>query len=94
MYINRDGIDKHLRDLEHYQRDWSKAKNTIETAKKQLAEFVLLNAELIATGEKIDLSAYSEAIEEAKFDIEWAEKSFNETKEHLANLVGTIQLFS
>jgi hypothetical protein len=75
------------RELERYQRDYSRAKNTIESTKRELAEFVLVNAAVIAEGQAVDLSAYEESITEAEWDMCYAAKTFEETKSQLAAMV-------
>lgn len=75
------------REIEQARRDYSRAENTIETTKKQLADFVLVNAELITNGEKLDLSAYEETIRSSTWDKEFAERTFNENKARLQAMV-------
>ena len=91
--INDRAINDIRRDLEEAQRDFTRAKNTIASARSQLADFVLANAALIAQGEKIDLSAYEEAIKDAEFDRDCAENNFKEAKERLINLANRLCLF-
>ena len=89
--IDQRQIEQANRDLEQAQRDFSKAKNAIESTKKQLAEFVLLNSELICKGE-IDLSAYQEQINDAQWEMDFAVSSFEEHKNRLTHLVNSITL--
>lgn len=81
-----------MRGLEDARRRYSHAQHTIETTKRELAEFILLNAELIAQGEKLDLSAYEESIEEATWDRNFAEKTFQENKDRMAALVSRLTI--
>jgi len=89
--IDQRQIEQANRDLEQAQRDYSKAKNAIESTKKELAEFVLLNSELISKGE-IDLSAYQERINKAEWEMSYAVSSFEEHKNLLTLLVSRISL--
>ena len=88
-----DQIEQANRNLEQAQRDFSKAKNAIESTKKQLAEFVLLNSELISNGEAIDLTAYQVRIDEAQWEMDFARSSFEDYKNRLASLVNSITLY-
>lgn len=90
--INDRAISDIRRELEQAQRDFSRAKNTIAQSRSQLADFVLANAALIAQGEKIDLSAYEEAIQEAEFDRECAVRSFHEARERMIALANGLAL--
>jgi len=90
--IDSNRFDQLCRQLERYQRDYSLAKNTIESTKRELAAFVLLNAEVIAKGQAVDLSAYEESITEAEWDMGYAAKTFEETKNQLAAMVNRIGL--
>ena len=89
--IEQRQIEEVNRVLEQAQRDYSKAKNDIESTKKELAEFVLLNSELISKGE-IDLSSYEERINEAEWEMSYAVSSFEEHKNRLTLLVSRIIL--
>ena len=80
------------REIEQARRDYSRAENTIETTKKQLADFVLLNTELIAAGEKLDLSAYEETIRSATWDLEFAQKTFDDNKARLQAMVSRLTI--
>jgi hypothetical protein len=91
MLNQRQFEDANL-ELERAQRDYSRAKNAIESTKKQLAEFILLNSELIAKGEAIDLSAYQERINEAEWEMKIAMSSFEEHKNQLTLLISRISL--
>ena len=90
--LDQHELDNVRRELERAQRDYSRAKNTIEVTKRQLAEFVLLNSELIARGEAIDLTPYEEAINEAEWSMGCAQKSFAEQKDRLTIMVNRIGL--
>ena len=91
--IDQRQFEQANRDLEQAQRDFSKAKNAIESTKKQMAEFVLLNSELISKGEAIDLTAYQVRIDEALWEMEFARSSFEDYKNRLASLVNSITLY-
>jgi len=91
MLNQRQFEDANL-ELERAQRDYSRAKNAIESTKKQLAEFILLNSELIAKGGPIDLSAYQEQINEAEWEMSNAMSSFEEHKNRLTLLISRISL--
>jgi len=92
MLNQRQFEDANL-ELERAQRDYSRAKNAIESTKKQLAEFILLNSELIAKGETIDLSAYQERINKAEWEMIIAMSSFEEHKNQLTLLISRISLY-
>ena len=90
--IDQRQFEQANRDLDQVERDFSKAKNAIESIKKEMAEFVLLNSELISKGE-IDLSAYQERINEAQWEMDFARSSFEDFKNRLAPLVNSITLY-
>jgi hypothetical protein len=89
--IEQRQIEEVNRVLEQAQRDYSKAKNDIESTKKELAEFVLLNSELISKGE-IDLSSYEEQIKEAEWEMSFSRSLFEDYKNRLTLLVSSITL--
>jgi predicted nucleic acid-binding Zn-ribbon protein len=89
--IEQRQIEEINRVMEQAQRDYSKAKNDIESTKKELAEFVLLNSELVSTGE-IDLSAYEEQIKEAEWEMSFSRSLFEDYKNRLTLLVSSITL--
>lgn len=89
--INQRAFAESTHELERAQRDYSKAKNTIEQTKQQLAEFVLLNAELVSKGE-VDLSAYQEIIKDAEFSLSFARESFDSYKKQMLAQVNRITL--
>jgi hypothetical protein len=89
--IEQRQIEEVNRVLEQAQRDYSKAKNDIESTKKELAEFVLLNSELISKGE-IDLSSYEEQIREAEWEMSFSRSLFEDYKNRLTLLVSSITL--
>lgn len=91
--IDDRAVNDIRRELVQAQRDYSRAKNTIAESRSQLADFVLANAALIAEGEKIDLSAYEESIQEAEFDRECAVRSFHEARDRMINLANGLCLF-
>jgi len=89
--IEQRQIEEINRVMEQAQRDYSKAKNDIESTKKELAEFVLLNSELVSKGE-IDLSAYEEQIKEAEWEMSFSRSLFEDYKNRLTLLVSSITL--
>jgi tRNA A-37 threonylcarbamoyl transferase component Bud32 len=91
--IDDRAINDIRRELEQAQRDFSRAKNTIAQSRSQLVDFVLANAALIAEGNKLDLSAYEEAIQGAEFDRECAVRSFQEARDRMINLANRLCLF-
>jgi F0F1-type ATP synthase membrane subunit b/b' len=91
--INDRAISDIRRELEDAQRSFTRAKNTIAQSRSQLADFVLANAALIAEGNKIDLSAYEEAIQEAEWDRECAVRNFQDARERMINLANGLCLF-
>ena len=86
MNIN---IENELSEMERARVEFYRAKEKLNSAKIQLAEFVLLNKDSI---DKIDLSAYYEAIENANLTIEYEEKYFLEMKAKLVNRINAISI--
>lgn len=86
MNIN---IENELYEMERARVEFYRAKEKLNSAKIQLAEFVLLNKDSI---DKIDLSAYYEAIENANLTIEYEEKYFLEMKAKLVNRINAISI--
>jgi exonuclease VII small subunit len=93
--IDQRQFEDATRELERAQRDYSRAKNTIESTKKQLAEFVLLNSELISQGGVaiVALAAWEEQINEAEFEVSSALTAFEENKKRLTQLISRISLY-
>ena len=92
MFLHNRTVEEIARNMESLVRDHGRAQNTLTQTKESLAEFVLLNAALIHQGEKIDLSAYEESIQEAEWTIQWSREEFEREKTRLAAIVNQLSV--
>lgn len=92
MFLHNRTVEEIARNMESLVRDHSRAQNTLTQTKSNLAEFVILNSALIAQGEKIDLSAYEDAIEDAEWTIQWSREEFDREKTRLAAIVNQLSI--
>ncbi len=81
---NNRVFDQLVRSMDEATRDFYNGTAALERTKLQLAEFVLLNKDII---DQVDLSAYHEQCDDARLTIEIAERQFNEAKDNLVALI-------